>query len=77
VDQLTQTILPFMQLFFYAGLLAIFVGLPVIIWLWVRFMRDIHSISESLHWIAHCTQHQPAERHANTAPSTMLSAFGR
>ena len=25
-------------------------------WLFLRAFRDLHRISESLHWIAHCTK---------------------
>jgi len=77
MDQATETLVPFLQLFFYGGLLALMVGIPVFIWLAVRFCRDVHSIAESLHWISHCTKPQDAEARSAAAPGPMLSAFGR
>jgi hypothetical protein len=64
------------QLAFYGGLLALMVGLPLFIWLAVRACRDLHSISESLHWIAHCTK---SDRQIEPAHSRQVanSAFGR
>lgn len=53
------------------------------IWKVFAFFRDVHSISESLHWIAHCTRapEQPvqAARPAPPLPTgkVSMSQFGR
>lgn len=70
-------IVVFGQLFFFGGLAVLMIGLPVFIWLWVRFLRDVHSIAESMHWISHCTQPRDGQVPGTAPRNVKLSAFGR
>lgn len=68
MDTTTQLLAPIAQILFYGGLLVIMVGLPLWIWMCFRFFRDVHSISESLHWMSHCTKPQDQEAKGAAAP---------
>jgi len=53
------------------------------VWKMFRAFRDLHRISESLHWIAHCTRapEQPdagsADEYKHLRRGVANSAFGR
>jgi len=64
------------QLAFWGSIVFLMVGLPIFILLWFRLCRDLHRISESLHWIAHCTR-APEQPEQAARPHVANSAFGR
>jgi len=64
------------QLAFWGTIAFMLVGLPVFVWLCIRALRDLHRISESLHWIAHCTR-APEQPVQAARPHVANSAFGR
>jgi hypothetical protein len=63
--------LTFGSLFAFGWILTI-----VVLWKMFRAFRDLHSISESLHWIAHCTRSQDQIEQAKVM-HVANSAFGR
>jgi len=64
------------QLLFFGTIAFMFVGLPIFVWLWIRALRDLHRISESLHWISHCTR-APEQPVQAARPQVANSQFGR
>jgi hypothetical protein len=83
MDMFGQLISPFLILL---ALVTITLAIYWPIWTFLaarRVCRDLHSISESLHWIAHCTgsPEQKAMARIARAPkptgAISTSAFGR
>lgn len=76
MDLFAQLVSPFV------ALIAIAVIALAFFWpLWAfllarRACRDIHSIAESLHWIAHCTRDAEQEEQAKVM-RVANSTFGR
>ena len=81
---------PVTQLFgsFFGLLLAVaalvWICTPLLwTWLLIRFFRDMHSVKESVHWIAHCTRapELPVQTPRRPLPeptgAISTSAFGR
>ena len=71
------------QLAFYGGLATLLVGLPVLIWLWIRACRDLHRIAQALEDLRHqdmlgrITAISQTRSGSATEPGAALSAFGR
>lgn len=48
MDPITQLFGAIGAVLFYGGLLALLVGLPVFLWLGIRFCRDVHRIADEV-----------------------------
>ena len=66
-----------MQIAFYVGLLALMVGLPLFVWLWIRALRDLHQIRGALWHIANQLSDRNAAEGVAKPSAVRMSALGR